>query len=175
MDTNRKMYISSEEKQQLEDLYQSYLNNEKVLRMKSIPMHRGSNCFIHSFRVAKLAMKRAARKKNLDYKAILEGALFHDYYLYDWRTDKSLLKGHGKNHPRIASENAKADFNISDNASNIILRHMWPCNIKMFPNTKEARIVSIADKEIAASEALTSRRYKEKSLSKTQAYISSLF
>ena len=53
------MEITPERKQELEDIYQSFLHNEKILKMKEISMHRGSNCYIHSFKVAKLAIKRA--------------------------------------------------------------------------------------------------------------------
>ena len=77
------MKISDEEKQKLEQTYQSFLNDPKILRMKDIPMHRGSNCYIHSFKVAKLAVKRALRHKKGNLYTILTASILHDYYLYD--------------------------------------------------------------------------------------------
>ena len=47
------MKITPEEKKHLEELYQKFLNDEKIKRMMQVPMHRGSNCYLHSFKVAK--------------------------------------------------------------------------------------------------------------------------
>ena len=84
------MKIDDKKKQELEDVYQSFLHDERILRMKDIQMHRGSNCYIHSFKVAKLAIKRALRHNKGDLYVILLGAILHDYYLYDWRKDKTV-------------------------------------------------------------------------------------
>ena len=171
------MKLTEKQKEKLETIYQSFLNDEKILKMKEISMHRGSNCYEHSFKVAKHAMKIALRghKKNLNLETLLIGAILHDYYLYDWRKDRSKLKRHTKSHPYIASENASRDFDISQEIKKIIETHMWPINIKDFPETKEARIVDIADNNVAMCEALTSKRYKEKHRQKYLDYISHLF
>ena len=169
------MKLTLEEKNELEEIYQSFLQNDKVKRMLDIPMHRGSNCYIHSFKVAKLAIKRALRHKVVDLKALLYAAIFHDYYLYDWRSHREYLKGHGKKHPYIAADNAKNDFDIPEASLNIIKSHMWPLNFKQFPNTKEARILSLADKKIATLEALSSKKYKNKNQESDMNYIASLF
>ena len=169
------MIVSEELKQELEDIYQSLFHNEKVRRMISIPMHRGSNCFIHSFKVAKLAIKRAIRHKNVDLKVLLYAAIFHDYYLYDWRSDRSKLKHHGKNHPYLAAKQAKEDFDIPEASLNIIKSHMWPINFKEYPKTKEARIMTLADKSIATKEALTSKKRKQKMHDKYLLDINKLF
>lgn len=169
------MKLSIEEKQELENIYHSFKENDKIQRMKLVPMHRGSNCFIHCFRVAKLAIKRALRYKKADLKLVLLGSILHDYYLYDWRTDKSKKKRHGYDHPFIASKNAEEDFQIPKEVKNIIESHMWPMNIKNFPKTKEARIVSLADKAIALKEAMTSKSFKNKREDKYLKDISQLF
>ena len=168
--------LSREEKEKLENIYYSFLNDSKIARMKDISMHRGSNCFIHSFLVAKLAIKRAIRKKKkLDLESILVASILHDYYLYDWRSDKKLLKKHGSRHPYIASGNAKRDFNINDDVKNIILSHMWPINFKCFPKSKEAFIVNCADTFVALREAMSSKKRKAKRANETLEYISELF
>ena len=169
------MKISFEEKQELEAIYQSFFTNEKIQRMRDIEMHRGSDTFTHSFKVAKTAIKRALRHKKVDLKAVLVGSILHDYYLYDWRKNRSLLKKHGKNHPKIAATNAKKDFDIDEFVQSIIKAHMWPINFKDFPNSKEARIVNLADDHIALKESLTSRRFKAKRKEKYENYIKSLF
>ena len=168
--------ITLEEKEKLETLYYFYLNNPLVDRMKDISMHRGSNCYIHSFLVAKLAIKRALRKKkDLDLESILLASIFHDYYLYDWRSDKRLLKHHGSKHPFIAIDNAKRDFDISDKVADLIKTHMWPINFRCFPKTTEARIVCNADTWIALKEFLSSKVYKAKRVKNRQKMISELF
>ena len=169
------MRIAVEEKRELEELYQFFFNNEKIQQMKGVPMHRGSNTFNHSFLVAKLAIRRGLRHKKVNLKSILIASILHDYYLYDWRTERSRRKGHGKKHPFIAAENAKHDFEITPEIEKIIKSHMWPINIKEFPNTKEARIVNLADDHIALKEALTSKRYKEKRKEKIAKKIENLF
>lgn len=167
--------INELEKEKLENIYQSFLNNEKILRMKEIPMHRGSNCYEHCFKVAKKAIKKAVHRKNVDLEVVLVGAILHDYYLYDWRSDRSKLKKHGRNHPEVAIKNAIKDFDISEEVKKVIKTHMWPINIKAYPNTKEARIVSISDKAVTIGESLTSKKYKQKKREKYLSYISHLF
>ena len=169
------MKIDDIKKKELEDIYQSFLNDEKVLKMKDIQMHRGSNCYIHSFKVAKLAIKRALRHKKGDLYIILLGSILHDYYLYDWRVDKSKMKNHLKDHPYIAAENAEKDFGIHEPIKKVIKSHMWPINFTEFPKTKEARIISHADKTIYLREIICSKRYKKKREEKYLKQISTLF
>jgi uncharacterized protein len=169
------MIISEEEKKQLEDIYQSFLHDEKILRMKEITMHRGSNCYIHSFKVAKLAIKRALRHKKGNLKIILIGSILHDYYLYDWRIDKSKMKHHMSSHPYTAAENAAHDFGIHESIQKVIQSHMWPVNFRNFPETKEARIISNADKAIYIKEIACSKAYKKKREQRYLKQISTLF
>ena len=156
------MKLSEERKQELEKIYQSYLNDTRIMKMKEIPMHRGSNCYIHSFKVAKLAIKMASRHKKLNLEVILHACILHDYYLYDWRKDKSKKKKHGSRHPYLAAQKAEEDFGISPDVKKAIASHMWPINFKEFPSSEEARILSLADKVIATREFFTSRGQKQK-------------
>ena len=169
------MNITEQEKERLENLYQSFLKDEKILRMKDISMHRGSNCYIHSFKVAKKAVKKSLNRKNVNLEVVVLGAILHDYYLYDWRKDRSKLKKHGKNHPVVAIENAMRDFSISEEVKKVIKSHMWPLNIKEYPKSKEAKIVSISDKAVTIGESLTSKKYKQRKREKYLSYISRLF
>ena len=156
------MDISQDLKKQLENTYQSFLHDERILRMKDIPMHRGSNCYIHSFRVAKIAIKRSLRHKNVELLTVLLSAILHDYYLYDWRVDRSKMKHHMSSHPFISAQNAKKDFAISETVQRTIESHMWPVNFTHFPKSKEARIVSHADKTIYLKEICCSEKFKKK-------------
>ena len=168
--------ISIELKQELENLYKGFLNNEKILKMKEIPMHRGSNCYIHSFKVCKYVIKKAIKsKKEYHYKALIIASILHDYYLYDWRKHHELKKRHGKKHPLIADANARKDFNIDEEVSNIIKTHMWPLTPKLYPKSREAKLVNYVDDVIATREFLTSKRFKAKREEKYLQYISHLF
>jgi len=169
------MKLDEQRKLQLEEMYKTLLNDEKVLKMKEIPMHFGSNCYEHSFKVAKLAIKRALRHKYVNIEALLIAAIFHDYYLYDWRKDKSKKRRHGVDHPSIAAKQAKRDFNISDESIKMIKSHMWPINFKDFPDSKEARILNLADKTVATIEFMSSTKQKKNRRHKTLEDISELF
>ena len=169
------MIIDDAKKKQLEDIYQSFLHDERILRMKNILMHRGSNCYIHSFKVAKLAIKRALRHKVGDIITILLAAILHDYYLYDWRTDRSKMRHHMSSHPYVAAENAERDFGIHEPISKAIKSHMWPVNFTNFPVSKEARIISNADKSIYIKEICCSKRFKAKREKKYLSQIAFLF
>ena len=169
------MIITTEEQNRLETIYQAFLNDEKILRMKDISMHRGSNCYIHSFKVAKKAIKKSLNRKDVNLEVVLLGAILHDYYLYDWRKDRSKRKGHGKNHPKIASANASRDFDIPPEVKEVIETHMWPFNFKQYPHSREAKLVANADNYVATVEALTSIAYKKKKREKYLAYIAHLF
>ena len=169
------MKITDEQKKELEGIYQSFLHDEKILKMKEISMHRGSNCYIHSFKVAKLAIKRALRHNKGNLYTILLGAILHDYYLYDWRIDKSKMGHHLSSHPYVAAENAVRDFGIHESIKKVIHSHMWPVNFRDFPKTKEARIISNADKANYIKEIVCSKRYKKKREQKYLNQIARLF
>lgn len=172
------MKLAKEEKDRLEEIYQYFLNDPRVMRMKAVPMHRGSNCYEHSFKVAKKAIKHGLRrinKEKIDLEVILVGAILHDYYLYDWRSDRSKRKKHCHNHPDIAVANAVKDFAISKKVQRVIETHMWPIKFKDYPNSKEARIVSVSDKMVTIGEAFTSIKYKQKKREEFLSYISKLF
>lgn len=169
------MRLTKEQKEHLENIYQTFLHDEKILKMKEIPMHRGSNCYLHSFKVAKVAIRRAVRRNNVDLEVVLLASILHDYYLYDWRSDRSKRKGHSKNHPLIAAEQAERDFGVPESVKKIIRSHMWPLNIKEYPNTVEARIVSLADKHIASIEGSIPKAFKKKYEKESYEHISHLF
>lgn len=171
-------HLTEQEKKELEDIYQRFLHDEKVMRMEEIQMHRGSSCYIHSFRVAKLCILKASRYKRYNMqnlKDVLVAAILHDYYLYDWREHHELKKKHGRRHPLVACENAVRDFNIPKEVQDIIKSHMWPLTPHLYPKTKEAKLVNRMDNHIATREVLTFRAFKKKRHEKYLKMISHLF
>ena len=168
-------HLSNEQIKELEELYNKLLNDPLILKMKEIPMHRGSNCYIHSFKVVKLCVKRALRRKGYNLKSLIIASALHDYYLYDWRVEREKRKHHGGRHPLIAEANAKRDFNISEDVSHMIKTHMWPLTPSLFPKTKEAKMLNYVDDVIATREFFTCAKHKKKKESKYLDYISHLF
>ena len=170
------MNLSSERKQKLEEIYKHYLHDEKVLKMKDVPAHRGSNTYLHTFKLVKEVMRKAVKsRKELDLENLLVATIFHDYYLYDWRKVIDRPHPHGKYHPHIAVMNAKRDFDISDKAAEMIETHMWPFNLFHIPKGKEARLLCNVDTWVAFKECLTSKKYKKKSEDKLLSYLETLF
>ena len=60
---------------------------------------------------------------------------------------------HGFTHPSIALNNANAAFSLDDKVKNIIVSHMWPVTLFDLPASKEAWIVTFADKICAFEES----------------------
>ena len=170
------MLLTEERKQKLEETYQFYLHHEAILKMQEIPAHRGSNVYLHTFKLVKKVMKKAVKScKNLDLENLLVATILHDYYLYNWRIMKDRPQCHAKHHPGVAAKNAKRDFNISDKAVNMMVTHMWPFNFKNPPKGREAWLLNKADTWVAFVECLTTKSYKKKKADKYLSYISTLF
>lgn len=157
------MEVSKEEFERLSNLYKKYYNDPDIALMKQIPMHSGSNCFMHVFKVAKTAFIKGLKcKKQVDLEAILVASIFHDFYLYNWRADRSKLKRHGHTHPDTAISNALKKYPLNELERQIIGQHMWPLNFSRYPKTKEAKFVSWADKVVAFNEMFHTKKYKDK-------------
>lgn len=170
------MQLTKERKQKLEETYRRYLHDERILKMKEVPAHRGSNTYLHTFKLVKEVMRKAIKsRKELDLENLLLATIFHDYYLYDWRETKDRPHPHGKYHPHIAVENAKRDFDITDKAAEMMETHMWPFNLFHPPKGKEARLLCNLDTWVALKECLTSRKYKKKRESKLLEDLENLF
>ena len=79
-------------------------------------------------------------------RALLTGALLHDFYLYDWHEKSTWHRWHGFSHPSRAWENARRHFPMGAKEENIIRSHMWPLIPWQIPKSREAVIVCLADK-----------------------------
>ena len=94
-----------------------------------------------------------------DKKALVRGALLHDYFLYDWhdKDHANIFRLHGIHHPGIALKNAEDEFSLSEIEKDIIKKHMWPLTV-VPPVYREAWIVSIADKYCSFMETVRLHR-----------------
>ena len=84
-------------------------------------------------------------------KALIRGALLHDYFLYDWHIKRKGHHFHGFTHPATALRNAEKEYNLGDIERNIISRHMFPLTV-VPPMCREAWLVCLADKYCAVKE-----------------------
>lgn len=114
--------------------------------------HGNTSVFEHCLRVTLLSLMLARwLGVEVDERAMIRGALLHDYFLYDWHTKDNGHKLHGFTHAQTALSNAERDFDLTQTERSIIRTHMFPLNIAP-PKCREALIVCIADKLCAIGE-----------------------
>ena len=128
--------------------------------MKRYVSHSDITVYSHCIKVAHTAYKLAVRLGiSCDLRALIRGALLHDYYLYDWHDPNKGFRWHGFKHHKFALQNATRDFALSKKEKNIIYAHMFPLTVWTLPRSREAWLVTIADKWVATQETL--RKYKK--------------
>lgn len=130
--------------------------------MKRYISHSDVTVYAHCIKVARMAYTMAARKKHTkcDLRALVRGALLHDYYLYDWHDPNKGFRWHGFKHHRFALQNAERDFDLTKKERQIIYTHMFPLTLWCVPHCREAWYVTLADKRVAFEE--TMKKYRDK-------------
>ena len=141
---------------------QDVLASPGMRREKTIPQHGVTNVYWHSVNVAYMSLYLAKKLGvAVDERALVRGALLHDYFLYDWHDRAPDHRLHGFYHPRRALDNAKRAFELSETEQNVILRHMFPlCPTP--PGTAEGWLVCFADKVCAVLETFRCRTMSER-------------
>ena len=135
--------------------------------MKKYYSHSDVTVYEHCLAVARRAYEKAVGKRRpVDIHALVRGALLHDYYLYDWHDKNKGFRWHGFKHHRFALANAEQDFDLTDKERNIIYSHMFPLTFWCLPRSREAWIVTLADKRVAFAE--TMKKYKRKKKAEEQ-------
>lgn len=137
------------------------LISESYRKNKHFVQHGKFSVWRHCLNVARISLLLShAMPIRFHERALVRGALLHDYFLYDWhkkkvgvREIKEFYKMHGFTHPAIAAKNARRDFHIGRLENEIISKHMWPLTIKP-PMCREAWIVTMADKYCSLLETL---------------------
>ena len=162
MNKNRKKLKElkkGEMKYEIEHLIKDLKDHEKVREMKNFTQHGKISTFHHCYSVA-CASYKLNKKLHLhaDKKALMTGAMLHDFFLYDWHDKENRPKGmHGYRHAKCAAKNARKYFDVDDKVNHIISTHMWPLNLTKLPRNREAWIVCLADKYVSAKETLFMR------------------
>ena len=118
-----------------------YINHPKVLEMKEYT-HHGLRRYDHCFHVAYHTYKITKFLK-LNYVSATKAAMLHDFYTNELDDEKNSLKRYCT-HPKIALENARRFFGLTELEEDIIKRHMFPITL-IPPKYIESWIVDIID------------------------------
>ena len=123
-------------------------------RSRRFLQHGRTSVYRHSLSVALLCL-RLSRVLHLkvDRRAMVRGALLHDYFLYDWHDSDPDHRWHGFTHPKRALKNARADFPLGGVEADMIVSHMFPLTPKP-PFHREGWILCGADKICSLRETL---------------------
>lgn len=144
------------------------INSPQVQSLKAYEQHFQIDRLQHITSVAYLTYI-ICKKLGIDYKTAARCACMHDLVYYDWRdgVNGGWHKNHGFKHPNYACLNAAELYNapLTKLEDDIIRHHMWPLTL-VPPKSKEAMVVTFADKYCATREVLYSanKKYKEKFL-----------
>lgn len=144
--------LEKEDKRRFREILTEVCRNSRLLSSKHFIQHGTTSVFRHSVAVAYVSFY-IARKYHIRVreKALIRGALLHDYFLYDWHEKDASHKWHGFFHARKALRNAMEDFELSEIERDTIARHMFPLN-PIPPRHREAWIVCLADKICSGGE-----------------------
>ena len=153
------MKLSAAEKSEFIKIAREVIRKGAYPEMKQYFSHSDITVYEHCIKVAYAAYRFAVKNAiPCDRRALVRGALLHDYYLYDWHDPNKGFRWHGFKHHRFALQNAERDFVLSRREREIIRTHMFPLTFWCLPTCREAWIVSIADKIVATDETLKKYR-----------------
>ena len=156
------MHVDTEQNYIL--LYLQYtkdlLRDPIVDSMKTYRHHRETSTHYHSVYVSYCVLKLCIRLGVPDAKSVVRAALLHDFYLYEWYTEKH-DENHIFYHPKASVKNIENHFGaLSPMQRNMILSHMFPLCREM-PQSPGAWLLTAADKRCAGEDYLhTSNRFR---------------
>ena len=152
--------LSAKEKAFFCEEVRQVCSSSRMNKSRTFYQHGKINIYVHSLRVAYICYYWVKKYHlHVDEKALIRGALLHDYFLYDWHDKEHEHKRpHGFFHPSAALCNAKQDFILTRKEENIIQRHMFPLTL-IPPGCKEAWLVCMADKVCSTRETVRERRH----------------
>ena len=127
--------------------------------LRTLFLHGGDILKSPGMQIAKENMHRLHLKVN--QRALVRGALLHDYFLYDWHTPDPAHRLHGFRHAGTALRNADRDFELNDTERDMIKKHMFPLNPAP-PRFKETAVLCLADKYCALRETVLQRKKAKK-------------
>ena len=130
------------------------LSNELVESMKQYRHHQDTNTHFHSVYVSYTVLKMCDKLNVVNTREIVRAALLHDFYLYQWYTEKH-DEYHIWYHPKESVKNIEKHIGqLSDVQRNMILSHMFPTCVEL-PKSKGAWLLTLADKKCATEDYIT--------------------
>ncbi len=154
------MKLTLQDRKRFVAIAHEILHGGRYAEMKKYYSHSDITVHTHCIKVAFAAYRFAVEHEiPCDVRALVRGALLHDYYLYDWHDPNKGFRWHGFKHHRFALANAERDFPLTRRERMIIRAHMFPLTFWCVPRCREAWIVTIADKIVATEETL--KKYKK--------------
>lgn len=85
----------------------------EIRRMKNYKQHRNTDAYSHCRHVTLKSLWIIRRTGiQADLKAVIWGAMLHDFYLYDFSTEGISAWKHGREHPETALRNAERIFRL---------------------------------------------------------------
>ncbi len=136
------------------------LESHNFKRMKEYIQHGNVTVNAHVMSVARYSLAISQRLHiPCNRRALVRGALLHDYFLYDWHIPDEVNphRLHGFYHPGVALRNAIRDYELTELEKDIIKKHMWPLTV-VPPGCREAWIVTMADKWCSLLETIHMHR-----------------
>lgn len=122
------------------------LGSQGMLLSQSFRQHGDVSVALHCFFAAVVCVRLArALALRVDTRALVRGALLHDYFLYDWHDPDPSHRLHGFRHAGFALRNAGRDFSLGPIERNMIASHMLPMNL-ILPRFRESLLLCLADK-----------------------------
>ncbi|MBQ7541631.1 MAG: HD domain-containing protein [Clostridia bacterium] len=133
------------------------LRDPLVESMKTYRHHGETTTHYHSVYVSYRVLKLCVRLGAQDRREIVRAALLHDFYLYEWYTEKH-DENHIFYHPKESVKNIEAHFGtLTPMQRNMILSHMFPL-CRELPHSAGAWILTAADKRCASEDYLHASR-----------------
>ena len=128
------------------------LSCEQMDIEKKCIQHGSYSVYDHSLFVTSMCITLSKKLHlKVNERALVRGALLHDFFLYDWHERTKANRIHGFTHPGIALRNAEKNFELGRIEKNMIKRHMFPLT-PVPPRYKESVILCLADKICATYE-----------------------
>lgn len=118
----RLIRLTKQDKARIQQILKRYLDREEVQSMQRFVQHGRTSTYAHSVNVVKLSYW--LNKKfhlNADERALLTGALLHDFYLYDWHEKATGING-TVFHIRSGQQEMRTGFFTSEKESGRLSR-----------------------------------------------------
>ena len=129
--------LSAKDRRLLKETLKELNRQGRLQEEKLAKQHGSTSVYQHSINVAYLSLWLAGRLPlRTDRRALVRGALLHDYFLYDWHKKDDGHRWHGFRHGKTAARNAKRDYRLNRLEEYIIARHMFPLTV-LPPKSKE--------------------------------------